>query len=160
MTRRVFFSFHYKDDIFVVMQIRNAWKLQPYRDAQPLLDKAEFERIKRTGQSATKNWIDKQMNGCGVLVVLFGQNTHARPWVRYEIALAHHRKMGILGISLEGMKGRNSYEIKGVSPSPFGFRYPNPPTDIPAYPTYNWVGNDGRNNIGNWVETAAMAARR
>jgi len=28
------------------------------------------------------------------------------------------------------------------------------------YPTYDWVNDDGRNNMGNWIEAAAEKAGR
>ena len=160
MTRRVFFSFHHQEDIFQVMQVRNSWNLPAFRDSQPILDKAEFEKIKLRGQDAVKSWIDTQMKGCGVLVVLIGEHTHSRPWVKYEIASAHLQKMGILGISLGGMKTMNGYETKGYGLSPFNFVYPNSQIYVPEYPIYNWVTNFGRENIGNWVENAARLAGR
>jgi hypothetical protein len=160
MARRVFFSFDYAQDIHQVMQIRNAWKLPATREASPLVDKAEFERLKRTGDIAVRNWIDRQMSGCGVLCVLIGPTTYSRRWVRYEIAKAHLDGMGILGVSLAGMRALNGWETKSNGPNPFNYLETKKFGREISYPVYSWVNGQGRTNIGQWVETAAKNANR
>ena len=48
MARRVFFSFHYDNDINRSMTVRNSWLIQG-KEAAGFIDKAEFEQIKRKG---------------------------------------------------------------------------------------------------------------
>jgi hypothetical protein len=48
------------------------------------VDAAEFERLKRS-PSGIKRWIDGQLQGTSVTVVLVGQATCSSDWVRYEI---------------------------------------------------------------------------
>lgn len=62
MARRVFFSFHYDNDINRSMTVRNSWVTQG-KEAAGFIDKAEFEQIKRQGDTAVHNWIDKQLEG-------------------------------------------------------------------------------------------------
>ena len=69
MARRVFFSFHYANDINRSMTVRNSWVTQG-KEAAGFIDKAEFEQIKRQGDKAVHNWIDRQMEGTSVTVVL------------------------------------------------------------------------------------------
>ena len=67
MARRVFFSFHYDNDIYRSMTVRNSWVTQG-KEVAGFVDKAEFERIKRQGEKAVHNWIDGQLNGTSVSV--------------------------------------------------------------------------------------------
>ena len=68
MARRVFFSFHYDNDINRSMTVRNSWVTQG-KEAAGFVDKAEFEQTKRKGNQAVYNWIDKQLKGTSVTVV-------------------------------------------------------------------------------------------
>ena len=69
MARRVFFSFHYDNDINRSMTVRNSWVTQG-KEAAGFIDKAEFEKVKRQGEKAVHNWIDKQLEGTSVTVPL------------------------------------------------------------------------------------------
>ena len=72
MSRRVFFSFHYDEDINRSMTVRNSWVTQG-KEAAGFIDKAEFEKVKRNGENAVCEWIDKHLEGSSVTVVLFGK---------------------------------------------------------------------------------------
>lgn len=161
MVRRVFFSFHYQRDILKIGQIRNSWLAQPLiHQAQPFLDKAEWESIKRRGAKAIQNWIDPQMKGTSVTVVLIGAETYQRPWVQYEIKQSHKLGKGMLGIDMYGMKDLNgNYDSQGINPFS-QFTFTDLRSNIVTYPVYSWVYDDGRNNISTWIEQAAKAAGR
>ena len=68
MARRVFFSFHYKNDVWRANQVRNSWVTQG-KEAAGFIDSAEFEKIKENGDKAVENWIDEQLKGTSVTVV-------------------------------------------------------------------------------------------
>lgn len=68
--RKVFFSFKY-EDVSRAMVVRNSWVAQG-KEAAGFVDAADFEAIKRQGVQAIKNWIDKQLSGTSVTVVLVG----------------------------------------------------------------------------------------
>ena len=61
MARSVFYSFCYSDDINRTMVVRNRWVTQGNQTVSGIIDKAEFEKLKRTGDKAVYNWIDKQL---------------------------------------------------------------------------------------------------
>jgi len=48
MTRRVFFSFKYKQDVSRAMVVRNSWITQE-REAAGFIDAADFEELKKQG---------------------------------------------------------------------------------------------------------------
>ncbi len=160
MPRKVFFSFHYDRDIHKVCQIRNSWVVRG-NTTQPFVDKADFESIKRQGDRAVKNWIDAQMKGTSVTVVLIGAETYKRPYVLYEIEQSHKQGKGIIGIELRGMKDLQGVVDNAVANNPFNSAnikdvYGNQVN----YPIYNWIQHDGRNNINRWIEDAATKALR
>ena len=51
MARKVFFSFHYENDINRAMIVRNSWVTQGVEKAG-FIDKAEFEQVRRQGTKA------------------------------------------------------------------------------------------------------------
>lgn len=154
--RKVFFSFHYARDCWSVSQVRNAWVGNPHHDAQPFLDKAEWESIKRSGDTSIRRWIDGQLNGTSVTVVLIGPQTLNRPWVRYEIDETLRLKKGLLGVTLENMMQSNreldlwnQYSTYGSLNGSNG-----------SHPVYSWTVENGRQNLSTWVEQAAQRAGR
>lgn len=175
MARHAFFSFHFGRDHWRVSQVRNSWVVRGEHEAQPFFDSAGWEAIKRKGDVAIKNWIDSNLAGKSVTVVLIGAETASRRWVRYEMQQTHTAGRGMVGIYINGMKdqdGRTDY----YAPNPFdaltyqerdplralwGFQ-----TDLVTkkysekYRTYDWIYNDGRKNISQWIEEAAINAGR
>lgn len=154
--RRVFFSFHYVRDCWSVSQVRNSWLGNPDHEATPFLDKAQWEQVKRNGDQAIKRWIDNQLNGTSVTVVLIGPETLNRRWVRYEIDQSLHQRMGLIGVTLENMR-QSDQRIDAWN------RYASYGPFIQAkqtHPIYSWTADDGRQNLGRWIEQAALAAGR
>ena len=95
MARKVFFSFHYAD-IFRVSVVRNSWRIAPHHESQQFFDKAEWEKLKRTNPSGISRWIDQQLAGSSVTVVLIGQGTAYRKWVKYEIQESISKGNGLI----------------------------------------------------------------
>ena len=161
MARKVFFSFNYDRDVRRVVQVRNSWRIRPGNESQPFLDKAEWESIKRQGNAAIENWIERQFKGTTVTIVLIGKETYARQWVRHEIKRSHELKKGMLGIYIHNVKDpQTGSDPKGKNPFDYWCLENNGSKKYfsEMYPTYDWVNNDGYNNIEGWIETAARNA--
>lgn len=160
MARRAFFSFKY-DDVQKAMTIRHSWVAQG-KEAAGFVDAADFEEVKRKGEQAIKNWIDNQLNGTSVTVVLVGENTSDSKYVKYEIEKSIEIKNGLVAIFINNIKDFNGNKsTKGKNPfvEHFGFTA----SENPAYPCctyYDWVDDDGYNNMGAWIEKAAKDAGR
>lgn len=160
MARKVFFSFHHAGDIGRVGQIRNSWLTKG--DDAGFVDDSAWESIKRQGDDAVKRWIDTQLNGTSVTVVLIGRETASRRWVKYEISQSHNKGNGLLGIYIHGVKDfRNqAYGIKGSNPfGEINFK-DSARTLAGVYPVYDWVSDNGYANLGSWIEAAARKAGR
>ena len=163
MARRTFFSFHYKNDVWRANVVRNSWVTKPDREAAGFVDSAAFEEIKKKGDQAIKNWIDGQLKGTSVTVVLIGSETSTRPYVKYEVTQSFGKGNGMLGIYIQGIKDQyGNTSVKGSNQ--FGEigkdRNGNAVYFSTAYPTYDWVADNGRDNIGAWIRAAATAAGR
>lgn len=147
MARRTFFSFKY-DDVTRAMVVRNSWVTKGGQQAAGFVDAAEFEALKRQGDTAIKRWIDNQLNGTSVTVVLVGQNTCSSRWVRYEIEKSIAIGNGLLGIDISKIK-----DLSGKTTERCGQLPKN-------YPFYLWYKDDGFTNLSDWIEKAAKAAKR
>lgn len=146
MARKVFFSFHYDRDAWRVAQVRNSNVISGY-EKNPFYDKAGWESIKRQGDQAIKDWIERQLNGTSVTVVLIGKETSTRPWVKYEIKRSIELGKGLMGIDISKIKNKEgNTDATGENPLPSDYK------------KYLWNNENGRENLGSWIEEAAKKA--
>jgi hypothetical protein len=159
VARYTFFSFHYERDVWRAGQIRNCWVTKD-RSAAGFWDGVKWEEVKKKGDDAIHKWIDEQLKGTSVTVVLVGTQTSTRPYVDYEIMQSHKTKNGILGIYVHNLKDvGGKTDTKGTNPFD-NCVFKDSAGSIIKYPTYDWVNDDGRNRIGDWIEAAAKKAGR
>jgi len=162
MARKVFFSFHYQRDVVRAAQVRNSWVTKKDREYAGFWDKAKWESIRRGGDESIKHWINRQLKGTSVTVVLIGSETYGRKYVNYEINRTCNLEHGLLGIYIHRLKNFQGYKsIKGKNPFDF-FEFKNKYGKIvklsSVIKTYDWIGNNGYLNLGHWVELAAKQA--
>lgn len=171
MPRRVFFSFHHQEDSWRVGQVRNSWVANK-GSTNSFLDSAAWEAVRRKGKDAVTAWIDREMLGTGVTVVLIGQHTATRPYVQYEIRQSIKKRKGLLGIYIHcikvpnrkiSRKGHNPLEDFTVTRDDpwfgwFGVRSKQRLSDI--FQSFDWEEDDGRTNMPEWIEEAARRAKR
>ena len=158
MARRVFYSFHYKPDCTRAANVRNMGVVEGNRSASD----NEWEAIKKGGDAAIERWIDGQLSGKSCCVVLIGQNTAGRKWIKYEIKSAWNSGKGLVGIHVHRLKdldgnqssrGRNPFEDFTVGENKEKLssvvKVYNPPyTD--SKQAYKYI-ND---NLADWIEEA------
>ena len=120
MARRVFFSFHYEKDIWRAFIVRNSWVTKGNFESAGFIDAVEFEKIKRQVDESIKRWINEQLEGTSVTVVLIGTETYLRDWVRYEIVKSFDRGNALLGVYIHNIK--NQFEMTDIKgPNPFEY---------------------------------------
>jgi len=146
MARKVFFSFKY-EDVSRAMVVRNSWVTKG-KEAAGFIDKAEFEKVKKKGDQSVKNWIDKQLEGTSVTVVLVGEKTCSSRWVKYEIKQSIERGNGLLGIDISKIKDLSGNTSERCGEIPKGYDF------------YLWIKNKGYKNMGDWIEKAAKEAAK
>lgn len=158
--RKVFFSFHYGNDVWRANQVRNSWVTKE-RSAAGFIDSAAFEKIEKEGEQAIKNWIVEQLKGTSVTVVLIGSETSNRKYVKYEIEKSLEKGNGIVGVYIHNLedqyentstKGDIAFGKLGIDEDGNDIYF----NDIAQ--TYNYVNNDGYENLGKWIEEAAKNA--
>lgn len=158
MARRTFFSFHYNNDNWRAGIVRNSWVTKD-RAAAGFLDSAEWEEVKKKKDADIEKWIDGQLTGTSVTVVLIGEKTYGRKWINYEITASWGRNNGLIGIYVHQIKDQNQKTTsKGKNPfEQWTFKRGDRVIPIPVY---DWVNDDGYNNMGDWIEKAAKSAGR
>src|SRR6266704_2692776 len=69
--RHVFFSFHYAD-VVLASQIRNSWVVRGAKEAG-FRDWADWEQVRRRDDDSIRRWINDQLDGTSVTVILIGE---------------------------------------------------------------------------------------
>ena len=150
MARHTFFSFHYERDVWRAGQVRNSWVTQE-RVVSGFFDKAAWEEVKKQGDAAVKAWIDTQLKGTSVTVVLIGAETAGRDYVNYEITQSWAKGNGLLGVYIHNLKdAAQKADTKGANPfNQWTFKRNGAVVSIPAY---DWVSDNGYANLGSCRE--------
>ena len=162
MARRVFFSFHYERDIWRANVVRKSWITKDRIDAG-FFDASLWEKAKTKGKEALKKLVRDGLKNTSVTVVLIGAETSKRPCVDFEIMESCKEGKGLLGVyihQIEDIEGDT--DKKGVNPFSTIYTTKNGKKKYlsECYPVYDWVNDDGYNNIGTWIEDAAKDAGR
>lgn len=146
MAHRTFFSFHYERDVQRASVVRKSAQFKSSITPE-WIEASIWESAKTTGEAAVKRLIDNALVGTSVTAVLIGAQTASRDWVKYEIDQSIARGNGLIGIYIHNIKDfQGNPDSKGSNPLPAG------------YPTYDWINDDGYNNLGTWVDDAYDAA--
>lgn len=155
--KQIFYSFHFDNDVMRVAQIRNIGVIE----GNEPVSKNDWEEI-RKNDDAVKKWIDDNMKYKSCVVVLVGEETAKRPWVKYEIKKAWKDGKGLLGIHIHNIKcPRTGTCNKGSTPfDQFTFDDGSKLSSIvkcynpSSYDAYNDISD----NIADWID-AAISAR-
>jgi len=159
MARNTFFSFHYERDAWRAGQVRNC-DLLATEDEHGFIDAVEWEKIEREGDASIKRWIQSQLEGTAVTVVLIGAETAEREWVRYEILESWNRGNGVVGVRIQNVKDVKS-QTDSYGPNPFDrFKLPDASLLSSVCKVYDWVNDDGRNNLGSWSQEAVEIRKK
>jgi hypothetical protein len=143
--KRVFFSFHYEEDVWRATNVRNAGKVDAAA-AAGWDDASLWEKAKHNGDCEISRLIDDGLKGTSVTVVLIGSETANRPWVTYEIEKSIERGNGLLGVRIHSIKDQAGKRS----------RHGRVPKALSTgnYRVYDWH----RASLGRWVEHAALDA--
>lgn len=152
--RQIFYSFHYDNDVFRVQQIRNMGALE---DNKPV-SANDWETVKRGGDAAIEKWINDNMKYRSCVIVLIGEDTHKRKWVKHEIRKAWNDGKGLLGIHIHNLKDPKTGKCsKGTNPfEQFKLESGGKLSDVVKChnPDPTDAYNDIKENIEKWVEKA------
>jgi hypothetical protein len=162
MSKKIFFSFHYKPDNWRASQVRNMGVIE---GNAPVSDN-DWESVTKGGDSAIEKWIAEQLKGRVCTIILVGENTASRKWVKHEIKESWKAGKGVVGICIHGLKNREGNQsIKGDNPfeaftidgkklSSIVKLYDTP------YSTSTYVYDHIKENIAKWVDEAIEIRRK
>jgi hypothetical protein len=164
MARQVFFSFHYANDLWRANVVRNSDTVKKSETEVGRFDHSLWEEAKASGDAAIQALIDEGLKGASVTIALIGSETYSRKWCLYELAESHNATKGLLGIRIHSIKNQ-AQETSTKGPDPFAYLERTDGQGVKStlsgvYPIYDWVADDGYNNVDSWIETAATAAGR
>jgi hypothetical protein len=152
--RQVFYSFHFKNDVMRVQQIRNIGAIE---DNKPVSEN-DWEEIRKKGADSIKKWINDNMSYRSCVIVLVGEETTDREWVQYEIKKAWEDGKGLLGIYIHNIRcPRNGKCNKGENPfEQFSFKDGTKlSTKVKCHnPKSDDAYNDIAMNLEDWIEDA------
>lgn len=118
----------------------------------------DWEKVKNNGDAVIEKWIDDNMRCRSCVVVLIGEKTAQRPWVKYEIKKAWQDGKGLLGIHINNLKDPKTGTCsKGSNPfDQFTFKdkYGNVKTIPCKTPSVTDAYNDIKKNMESWIEEA------
>src|SRR5438309_4594131 len=141
MARRVFFSFHYKRDVWRASIVRNSAVIEG-TSAAGFSDASLWEEAKKEGDAAIQRLINNGLSGTSVTVVLIGTQTASRRWVTYEIRKSIERGNGLLGVRIHMIKDKSGQiDTAGLVPTAL---------EKAAAPIYSYEYG----KLGDWVEKA------
>ena len=153
--RQVFYSFHFKNDVMRVQQVRNMGAIEGNEPTSP----NNWEELKRKGDKSIEKWIDDNMNNRSCVIVLIGSETANRKWVKYEIEKAWNDGKGLVGIHINNLqcpntgvsaKGSNPFDLFTLKEGTIKLS-----SVVKCYiPKASDAYNDIKNNIDSWIEEA------
>jgi hypothetical protein len=110
--RNVFVSHHHKDDASVDgltkilsgkgYKLRNS-SIRVKPENQKRLDQIDQKKV---SDRTIERLLRMKMRWAGQVIVVIGKETHQRPWVNWEIKVAHQLGKPIIGVYENGLKGR------------------------------------------------------
>ena len=162
MSKRVFFSFDYENDLSRALVVKNNWALKENEESG-FINKAEFEGIKRDGEDSIRRWIDKQLAGTSVTVVLIGSETLDSKYVQYEIEQSYERGNAIMALKIGKIK--NLSQKTSISQSVVKIVGKKKNGELLWFDEiidgeYDYIKNDGYNNLEKWIENLDKVKER
>jgi hypothetical protein len=147
ITRRVFFSFHYKY-VWKVNQIRSMPNITGTA-AAGFQDASIWEAAKRIGDAAVKHKIDAALEGTSVTVVCVTHGTSQRKFINYEIDRSLERGNGLVAIKIHHLHDpHNPPRLPGEIPWQIAAN---------GFKAYTYMN---REDLTAWIEEAARLAGR
>ncbi|MGL9747555.1 TIR domain-containing protein [Enterococcus sp. DIV0170] len=142
--------------------VKNNWALKENEESG-FINKGEFERIKRDGEESIRRWIDKQLAGTSVTVVLIGSETLDSEYVQYEIEKSYERGNAIIALKIGKVK--NLSQKTSISQSVVKIVGKKANGELLWFDEiidgeYDYIKNDGYNNLEQWIENVDKVKER
>jgi hypothetical protein len=123
-----------------------------------VVDALGWLRLGRDG--AVKEWIERELAGTAVTVVLLTAASGSVDTVKYEVKRSYGRGNGLVAVRVHGLPGRDG-TTDGPGANPLDeILVPARGDTVPLAELcalWDWVDDDGAHHVADWV--AAAAAR-
>lgn len=146
MPRKVFYSFHFDNDNWRAGQVRNIGAVEGDKP----VNGNRWEEVKSKSDSTIKAWIDDNLKDKSCLVVLIGEKTSERKWVKYEIERAWELGKAVCGIYIYMLEDSNGNQSKKGN-NPLSSHIP---VFESGYFSSKYIYDDIKINISDLVEKA------
>lgn len=110
MNKTIFISYHFNDRGYKGEVV--AWLEQ--KGARII--SVDEKDLRPEGNNVIQNKIKQQIEESNILLVLVGNDTHNRPWVDYEVAVAKSKGVKTFWVRLSGRTGAAPREVRNVNP--------------------------------------------
>lgn len=108
-TKNVFVSHHHKDDASVDgLTNMLAGKNYQLRNSSIRVKESNQNRLdqKKVSDRTIERLLRMKMRWASQVIVIIGKETHTRPWVNWEIKVAHQLGKPIIGVYENGLKDK------------------------------------------------------
>lgn len=113
MKRKVFYSFHHRVDAGRALRVQQL----PVVDSNHRESARDWQSIVDEGPSAIEDWFDRQLQHKSCTVVLIGNETAHRKWIKHEIQHSWDCGKGLLGIYIHHLNDEYGVpSFKGQNP--------------------------------------------
>lgn len=158
MNKKVFFCYDYENDTDRAMVVKEVWG-EPSDD---FISTNEFSRLSIGSKVKLYDWIDKQLDGTVLTVILLGNKTLDMPYVQYAVKRSLEHKNGLLGIFINTIVSESI--PKALDAEKYWRKNSTTQIDtVEGYPRYfNEVCSEvhdfnselGYTNLKNWIQSA------
>lgn len=159
MATKVFFTFHYEQDLWRARVVQQAW-IRQGGEALGFWDEATW-RQSRSGEQHLE-MIDRAIQEADVTAVLITQGTSDQGYVQYAVRKSHQEGKGLMAIYFHNIQDPAGQKTP-IGNTQFGEigrdAADNRIFFWQRYPTYRWVIDDGPWNLKAWITEAATVSQ-
>jgi hypothetical protein len=160
MAIKVFFTFHYEQELWRARIIRQAW-IDQGGQALGFWDEAAWQRARSSERHLAL--IDQAVHDAEVTAVLITRGTSDQGYIQYAVCKSHQTGKGLLAIYMHNIPDAQGTKAL-IGDTHFGEierdANGNRVFFWQRYPTYRWVIEDGPQNLRPWIDHADAALRR
>ncbi len=160
MAYNLFVAFHAARDASRAHKVLEKWQKIDEIETCEIGTPGRWGKGPGRGGNEFEDLLTSEFGRTNFVVVLIGYQTAKQPWILQTLKKGFQLRKGMFGIyihKLPGPEGQRDYKGR----NPFDFLYSNrqgSKTYLSTFcPTYDWVLDDGANNISRWVRRSRYA---
>lgn len=113
MNKTVFISYHFNDKTY-------KGEVQKWLEQEGVkVISVDEKDLRPDGDKKIEDNIKSQIKQSNLVLILVGNDTHNRPWIDYEVAVAGSLKVPANWVRLSNRNGAAPKEVRGLTPIEF-----------------------------------------